>query len=207
VLFNSPQTGILLRKPPVVASSTLTWDSGKKAASVTLSNGNLTASLGSTSVYSNVLANGSGRSSGKYYFEVTINNVTVDGQGVGVGNASTSLTGITGGSNDSISWRANGDVRLVSVLTTIQTWTTGNVLAIAYDLTAQKIWFRSNSSTNWNNSGAADPATGTGGISTATLNAGPYFPLAGLEINADNYTANFGATAYTLTSPSGFGNW
>lgn len=194
------------------AVATITWDAAKKAANITLSNGNLTGSLATTTIYAGMLGSGSGRSTGKYYFELTITALIPDGQGVGFGNASTDLSAIGGGTQDSVQWRANGQVRSFNSPLTgspIQTFAAGDILAIAVDFTAGLAWFRSNNSTNWNNNGSADPATGVGGfnINENSLNAGPYFPMTTLEINGDTFTANFGATAYTLTAPSGFGNW
>jgi len=82
----------------------------------------------------------------------------------------------------------------------------GNVICVAIDLTAQTIWMRVNGG-NWNLSGTADPATGVGGVSFAGINAGPYFPAISSSDNGSIATANFGATAYAQTAPSGFGNW
>jgi hypothetical protein len=194
--------------------STPTWDSAKKNAGITLSNGDLTASVGSNIFFASVLGSGSGRSTGKYYCEMTITAVNVDSQGFGFGNASANLSQ-TGGYSDrnSVSWWANNNVKVDNANTgSIQSWTAGDVLAMAVDLDAQLIWFRSNNSTNWNNSGTANPATGTGGVDytvggTVTLGAGPYFPMATLEITGDTYVLNTGGSAYNMTPPSGFGNW
>lgn len=194
------------------APSTITWDSGKKNAAITLSNGNLTGSIASNTFYATMLGNGSGVSSGKKYFELTITTINPDGQGIGFGNASTNLAAAGGGNDlNSIGWRRGGTVAFNnSAISTIQTFAQGDVLAMAVDFTGQLVWFRHSNSLNWNNNGSADPATGTGGIafpSAPPLNAGPYFPATTLEIAADSFTANFGATAYAMTAPSGFGNW
>jgi hypothetical protein len=84
----------------------------------------------------------------------------------------------------------------------------GNVVCVAVDLTAKKIWWRTNGGT-WNNDilSNQNPATGAGGFSFSTLNAGPYFPAIGLNNATEIDAANFGATAYAQPAPSGFGNW
>lgn len=82
----------------------------------------------------------------------------------------------------------------------------GNVMTIAIDFTAQLIWTR-NSTTNptkWNNSGTANPATGTGGISFAFM-AGATQYFATLTNNpGDTTTVNFGATPFVTALPAGF---
>ena len=59
-----------------------TWSPTVKGSSVTLSNDNLSASL-STYINNNAVAT-TGRSSGKYYFEVTMNIPSANGPAVGV---------------------------------------------------------------------------------------------------------------------------
>ena len=58
---------------------------------------------------------------------------------------------------------------------------------------------------DWNNSGTANPATGVGGISSGV--AGPYYASASSSSASTSYTANFGASAFSFTMPSGFTSW
>lgn len=190
--------------------STITLDPTRAGSNQTFSNGNLTTTLGSNTFYSNVLGSGAGHSSGKYYYELTITTVNRDGQTVGIGNLVTNLTSSWVGTSDNNSIGVkfqNGSVLADNIsLTTVATVAQGNTLSVAVDLGAKLIWFRTNAG-NWNNNGTADPATGTGGISFSGLNSGPYVPAIGLEIANDQYTVNFGATTYSQSVPSGFGNW
>lgn len=80
-----------------------------------------------------------------------------------------------------------------------------NVTSWAVDAGANLIWYSPNCGTTWNAGIGADPATGTGGDSIATMTK-PWFAVSfGNTATASN-TFNFGATAYTCTPPSGFGN-
>jgi hypothetical protein len=91
-------------------------------------------------------------------------------------------------------------------ISAVATWAQGDTLCIAFDVDNMRLWFRTNGG-NWNNSGTANPATNTEGIDVSTLNDGPFFVMANFRGNGDQFTANFGATAYAHTPPSGFGNW
>jgi hypothetical protein len=80
----------------------------------------------------------------------------------------------------------------------------GDVIGIAVDLDNRMIWFKKVSGTpgNWNNSGTANPATNVGGI---TVPAGLMVPFNVHGATAGSIlTANFGASGFTGTVPSGF---
>jgi hypothetical protein len=189
---------------------TLTYDPARKnpSSNLTLSGGNLTASVSANTFFAGVGATGSGRSSGKFYFEVSI-TAGFDNQGLGIGSAAatdyTVSPGLTGGAG----WRVGaGHVFVDGIDTsTIQTGASPDVYACAVDFNNMRIWFRRAGSTNWNNNGSADPATNTGGISISGLSGGPWIPVVVLEITGDVFVANFGGSAYNMTPPSGFGNW
>jgi hypothetical protein len=83
----------------------------------------------------------------------------------------------------------------------------GTVVQIAIDLTNKLIWARTDRSTNWNNSGTADPATGTGGKSYTTT--GALFPACSLiDATGLNFVyLNAGAFPFAGSIPSGFTAW
>lgn len=199
----------LLKSPAVVvASATTTWNPSDKHADITLSNGDLTATKGGTNGASVVRAVAFA-SSGKKYFEShcdAMNNL--DACSVGIANASQSLSGIVGASANGCGYYPGGGIRINgSVLATGETWDVGATICVAVDLDNSRIWFRKNGG-NWNNDGSANPATNTNGVSLATLAAGPYYAANTVFISpTDVFTANFGATTYAQTAPSGFGNW
>jgi hypothetical protein len=166
---------------------------------VTLSNANLTATCtpgtpGVRSVASH--------SSGKYYFEYTYTTVNTNSFDVGVAPASYSFSS---GSFANIAVVTRLGAVLINNANqgvSFSAFVNGNIVGVAIDLTAQLIWFRLAPSGNWNTSGTANPATGTGGFSISALSG----TLFGLLIggNGDVCTANFGASGFTGSVPSGF---
>jgi len=87
----------------------------------------------------------------------------------------------------------------------------GDIMGVAVDSTNKTCWFRMNGGQWLGNSGVtalANPATNTQGIDLSTSFAfGRLFPAIQMVDGATNsITANFGATAYTHTPPSGAQN-
>jgi hypothetical protein len=205
--------------------TTTAFDPAHLGTALTLSNSNLTAT-NSTFAFNNARSVAS-HSIGKFYFEVTLTTSAFGGDAVGIANASEVLNGsAAGSSSNSVGWEfpANSTGNVTINGTAIGTAAgnageAGDIVGIAVDLTAGLIWFKFQFvvnvgiNTNWNNSGTANPATGVGGFplnGVTPLNAGPYFAFVSLAQSTDQYTANFGATAYAATgtgAPSGFGNW
>lgn len=184
--------------------STTTWNPADKDASITLSAGNLTATKASGSGFCGVRAVASA-STGKKYWELTWTSVTAGLCMVGIADGTWNLTAnFLGQAAGSIGWTTSATIFGASG--SADSWTAGDVLSIALDIGGALIWFRRNASARWNASGSADPATGTGGISTSSV-ATPMFAAASLDATGDIVTANFGGSAYNLAAPSGFGNW
>jgi len=188
---------------PRVQCVTGNWNSLDKTTSITLSNNNLTATSTAGSAW---VRSVTGRSSGKYYYEGTLNNTWNGNSGIGLttststptsGAISTPFTGASGFGGCYVNGVSSGNLgSLVS----------GNIVGIAADLTASLIWLRVSPSGNWNGSGTANPATGTGGISFSAL-TGVLFPVFAAYASPDAVTANFGASAFSGTIPSGFTAW
>lgn len=149
-------------------------------------------------------------SSGKWYFEFQPKQFT-SGENVGVGvcNASQSLAdgGFLGESGShSIGWWNSDNVYLNTAITAqINTYAANDWCAVAVDADNGKIYFKNlTAAGNWNNSGSADPATNTGGITIGVT--APLFPA---YVIFDGSTQgkvlfNFGATTLQGTIPSGF---
>lgn len=201
--------------PGVTISATVTaFDPSNTGALSTLSGGNLIVTAngaGGGSAYGNSRSIAS-HSTGKYYCEISFtNNGGSDANiQVGVGTTSTSLTTYMGfDANQSI-----GDFAVFTNLYlsggatgTVSTWTVSNVVSTAVDIGAGLYWQRVNGG-NWNASGTANPATGTGGISFSAITPPVYFFVSLAQgTGGTSATANFGASAYSYTPPSGFGNW
>jgi hypothetical protein len=183
--------------------ATTTWNPADTSAGFTLSGGNLiaTQSLGSSNQGSRDVA---GHSTGKFFCSLTIN--TVGNFLIGISNAAYSLTsGAILSSTNSVGVTSGGTIFFNGgSIAGTAAYTTGDVLDIAVDFTAQLIWTRTNGGA-WNGSG--DPATGTGGGSFAGIGAGPYFITVTASAAGSAVTANFGGSAYSFAAPSGYGNW
>lgn len=148
---------------------------------------------------------------GKYYAEFTLTSE-------GLGNAAHFTVGFVNGSfvgaNLGADLNSGGIYGTATQLFinnvgsgTTPTFSATKVVGMAFDAGANLIWFRVNGG-SWNAGGAADPATGTGGISTSSV-TGPFFAAVGIATTAVGgmFTANFGGTAYGTATPSGYGNW
>jgi len=188
----------------------VTLNPSDKHANVTLSGGDLTST--NTTTRGNVRSTTS-KSSGKFYFELLL---TTGSNGydhcVGVANSTASLTTGPGGSGGAHSvGQYGGDANIYINNASVGTGTTCTVtnrMCVAVDFDNNRIWYRTNSG-NWNNNASNDPATNTGGVSIASI-TGPFFVIVSVENSGGGNgvsTINFGATAFTYTAPSGFGNW
>jgi len=174
-----------------------TWNPADKTGNTTLSNGNLTSAFSTTndgvrSVYSD--------SAGKWYWEAIFTSGA--GAGVGFANASAVLGTVwsTNGVNAVLykngSTYVNGVSQGVSITFLFRTF------GIAIDFAAQRVWLKNvTDGGNWNNNVSADPATNVGGVNIAAIGSPLFALLAG---GSNNWTANFGATAFAGTVPSGF---
>jgi hypothetical protein len=72
------------------------------------------------------------------------------------------------------------------------------VVELAVDIPNKLLWLRKNGG-NWNNSGAANPATGAGGLSISSLVGTTINPAFSLQGTGESWTIN-----KSLTPPSGF---
>ena len=164
-----------------------TWNPLDKNANVTLSNGNLTAAISTgTNVRSIV-----GVSTGKWYWEVHIDAGSMPFF-VGVVTSSATLNSHTGA--DAYGWGYygyNGDkFHGGSNLGYGAAYRTGDTIGVALDMDSGALTFYKN--------GASQGVAFTG--ITGTLYAGLGIGTSGTF----TYTANFGATAFTYSPPSGY---
>ena len=161
-----------------------------KGSDVTLSNVNKTATFGSGT--NSLVRSDVSKSSGKWYWEVTQNTVGSFSSIVGIANSSATL-------NNYLAFDANGygyygqtGNKLNSGANSYgSTFTAGDIIGIAMDLDADTLTFYKN---NTSQGTAFTGLTGTyfAAVSSSTGGAG------------ESVTANFGATAFTYTPPSGF---
>lgn len=190
---------------PLQANATITyatWNPSDKGSDITLSNGNLTATKGSGTNWTAVRAT-IAPPSGKWYWEITAGVIAGNGQDTGFGTASAAIDGSIGPYDNNTQghgYRSSGGefVTNSTVTATSSSWTTGDIIGVAYDADAGKLWWAKNGT--WANSG--NPAAGTGAIYTGT--GANLYPVWSGEINTNAVTVNFGTTTFVYSAPSGF---
>ena len=164
-----------------------------KKGSMTLSNGNL--DIVSTGSYS--LALGTiGVSSGKWYFESTINNSN-GSNAIGIAKDGADVNDYPGAS-DSLSWVYLKDGRKVNGSTRSSygnSYAEGDVIGVALDADGGNLYFYKNGTAQ--NSGTA-AYTG--------LTSGPYFPCVADDSNTNqiDQSLNFGQRPFAYSAPSGY---
>lgn len=193
---------------PTIGISLATFNTSTNAA---LSNGNLTATH-TTATGSSGARVTTSRNSGKRYFEVTVGATHGASDCIGLlipgGNYSSigtaadmTIVYCSFGSGSIWAYSSNTGKNLGGNIIA------GDVVGVAVDLTALKIWFRKNNG-NWNGDAAANPATGANGISLPSTTWTPFVGFDGAgTASGDNFTANFGQSAFANVAPSGYGNW
>ncbi len=176
-----------------------TWNPSDKNAGVTLSNGNKTAATGASG---GLMARATGgRSSGLVYVEATVDTAGSGGL-FGVADATASLSNYLAA--DTHGWAYYQDGRKVnnaSFPAYGSALSNGNILQMAVDFTAGKIWWGINNT--WQGSG--DPAAGTNAAFSGLT--GTLMVAIGTASNNHQITVNWGETAFSYTPPSGFSAW
>lgn len=123
---------------------------------------------------------------------------------IGYANATYSLAAILGNTNDSMDANPSGNTRINNG--NVGQWGVsylGCCVGWAFDPVAKLIWVSLNGG-NWNNSATANPSTGIGGVSVATVNAGPYFPTFSANSNGVACVGRFGTGDMAFPIPTGF---
>lgn len=178
------------------------------SSGITLSNGNLTATVNSTDPGTHVNAFSlDGESTGKFYWEIVCGIASGAGR-LGIATTGASLSTGFGADTQSYGWDSSGQVFFNGAsVATIQGFGNGNTVATAVDIGNLLIWFQT-AGGNWNNSGTANPATGIGGISIGSIASLPLLipvELAGPQ-SGDFFTLQ-SAPPFTFSPPSGFIQW
>ena len=189
--------------------SSFSWSLTAKSPNITLSNANLTVQLTSAGGGTSNGRSEIGQSGVKRYFEVHVDSLA--GSPVQIGLVDTAFvigTDAMEASGHAIAYDSQGSVTVNGVqVATLETWAIGDVIETAVDLTNSLIWFRRNAD-NWNNDAAADPATGTNGISYAGfLTTNPVYAAYEMHGFFEIITANFGGSGFAFSPPSGFLAW
>jgi len=194
----------------------------KDTARGTISDANLKFAATAFSTYNAEACRATmGVTTGKWYYE--FRGVTQAGTGnSAVTNFTTSTQNLTAvssfagtltnyiGANanipgNSLQFQSSGYSASLANSTLFASYVSGDVVNIAVDFTAGKIWVGKNGT--WYNSG--DPGAGTNATSTFTAPAGYNLPEFEVTTSSDNsnqssLTVNFGQQPFTYTPPTGF---
>jgi hypothetical protein len=175
-----------------------TWNPADKHADITLANGNLRVTS-SSSTYRAVRATQSA-TAGKWYYEHTITAKGGINPVTGIGRAAAPLDNYVGATTDSWGYSAGGDCWYNAISQAVYaTYGAGNIIGVALDLAAGKIWFSKNGA--WN----GDPVAGTGQAFSGVT--GTVLPMVSTANTADQLDTNFGAAGFTYAIPSGYQAW
>jgi hypothetical protein len=178
-------------------SATLaTWSATDKDTSITLSNGDLSATASSYQVAVRATI---GKTTGRWYWEVTAESTSSSGYAsAGVLMMSAQLTY---GLGNSVAPGAGYNVTgtLSTSMTNVMgcAFSTGNVIGVALDLDTNVVYFSLDGV--WQ--GGGDPDGSKGGIVLSTGQS--VFPAVSLG-SGDVLTANFGQSSFAHSPPSGF---
>jgi hypothetical protein len=193
---------------PATTASTISWNPADKSSRVLLSISDTRASYdGAGDFTAAAVRTTVSKSTGKWVFEISVGT---DYHSPGLANASAPLAqypGADGGLNVFYSqvsegaWKTNNDATTLGTGATINN---GSEVTFAVDLDAELFWVAVDGG-DWNNSGSADPATGTGGFDFSSLNAGPWFPI--VYMNFNGRVADIRNTGMAKAIPSGFSAW
>lgn len=185
------------------ASNNTAWNPTAKDTSITLSSNNLVAT-GTVNGANYVRSVKSLPTGQKIYFEIKVttyggNNSVIPG----IGDTTRSLNAATQlgvGSGNEYGYRSiDGNFQnMNSGPGTGSTFTTGDVIGVAYDDSTGNLWWAKNNT--WQLSG--NPATNTNPIFTVA--AGITYYAAVTIGNSSVVTANFGGSSFTYSPPAGF---
>lgn len=177
---------------------------------VTLSGaGNITAATPNAAAAARSVVTQSAVGGGKYYAEVAVSGDATLGA-IGITAACSSLAALNASGPFNVWMQATATATLTGggTANTGIGFVSGNVVGIAYDAGASRIWFNKNHG-SWGGNGAGDPVAGTNGISitpgtwpmmlfTAQTGTGP---------GATTFTLRDYAAAQQYAAPSGYSAW
>jgi hypothetical protein len=173
------------------AASYATWDPANKAAGMVLSNGNLTSDGSGGGIVRSTV----GKSSGKWYWEITPG--ATPERALGICNGSFSVSSDLGASSNSFAYYGGDGGTYPGGTGYGATFGGGDVISVALDMDSGKIWFAKNGT--WQASG--NPGTGSNPATTGLT--GTYYAAIGGGDNGEA-TANFGASSFSYAPPTGF---
>lgn len=179
--------------------ATTTWNPNDKSSSVSLSNSDLTIDITSTNSYKSAKSIYYSSTS-KWYWEVTINVDGPDHMLVGVANSSASVENYCGVDTNGWGYYGfNGNLYYNGSPTAYgNQYRAGDIVGVALDMDNGEVYFSVNGT--WQNS--SDPVSRTAPAFTGI--SGDIYAMCSLYLTGQQLTANFGASSFSYTVPSGF---
>jgi len=176
----------------------VTWNPSDKNANISLSEGNLKATALNI-MWKSVRATTS-KSSGKWYWEITINVASTNYNILGVGTSSADINSYCGSTNYCYGYAGYDGKKFHSGSSQSYgfSFTAGDIISVALDMDNGELYFAKNGV--WQNSG--NPETRDNPAYTGL--SGAFFPMGSPYTNTNAFTANFGATALSYSIPSGY---
>lgn len=192
---NSQPMRMLLAKKASASVTYATWDGTLKGSNTTLSGSNLVATMVTSQSVAMATIGGSttGKSTGKWYWEITLtSNGGAPSFGVMSGTSCNLNTHVGACSNGYAYYYLLGGWWHATTLDfnvfSCGTLAAGDIIGIALDAGGNTITF-------YKNGTLCTP-------SAQTISGGNYFPA--VSSNVSTFTANFGASAFTYSVPSGY---
>jgi hypothetical protein len=183
------------------------WNVNDKAATITLSNNDKTATSSASSSGVRSSTSHLNTTTGLLYYVEFLANTIASQCEVGLKQISGQLTGLN---FSATVVSTNGNLRRGGTNSglTIGAFVTGDVICMAWTSLTEKVWFRKNNGL-WNNDAAADPATGTNGLDiSATFNDNEATHLFGfLGSTSSAVTVRTKLADFTFAGPAGFKSW
>jgi hypothetical protein len=194
-----------------------TWDTGDFTGPYSFTNGNKTATYGSSGSRSGVRATTAILAGQKVYFEVATSGfVSGSGFSVGVcqkswplGQTGDGAGGSTAVGDFCVHWDGVIDLGGVWINNPHQgtaSFANGGILRVAVDMVHSKLWWQSSLNTSlWDEFVNDDPATNTLGWDISSISSQSLYVVTnGNTIGGAVATINGGSSAFTYSVPSGF---
>jgi hypothetical protein len=180
--------------------TTTTFDPAQKAASITLSGGNLTATQTSGGWNSVKTLSSLAKTTGDYYAEILVNSNTSNNIMIGVCNSGASLTSFCG--SDVNGWGYYGNSGQIftggGAFPGGSTYTNGDIIMVAFKAATGRLWFGRNGFWLFSGNPAANTGTSFTGVTGAIMVM--------ISINsAGSVTGKFSLASFTYTPPTGYG--
>ena len=180
--------GTLMASRPATLPTYATWNPLDKAAAITLSADLLTATADNTTTEN--CRSTIGKSTGKWYWEYTINAAVVNSTSHGVETSAELLSVLCGATTAGYGYNDVGQKKTNNVDSSYGTaCVNGDILSVLLNMDAGEISMRRN------NTDFGVMFTGLSGTFFAAFSSG---------FGANSIRANFGASAFTNTVPSGY---